>query len=324
MDRAEALAKMVPPGQRRPGKWMEGVIQICVTSSCDKSCFNCTQGSNYRRKPWFMSLENFENACISLKDYFGVVGVFGGNPAIHPQFDQLCAILSKHIPPHRRGLWCNNPLGKGRIMHQTFNPNVSNLNVHLDADAYREFKETWPGSMPFGLHEDSRHSPVFTSMDKLIPDEETRWNLIANCDINQHWSAMIGQFRGELRAWFCEIAGAQSMLMQDNPDYPDTGLLCGLDYYKYPTRLEGKCYWWQLPMSAFGEQVDQHCHKCGVPLRGYGELAQGETGKEQVTEDYANYCQSKKKDRPVEVVTTLEELKSKGLKFTHYIQGAKQ
>lgn len=312
MNEQEALSKMYSPGVRRPGKRAPGgVIQIHVTRACDQSCFNCTQGSNLRGKSVVMTPDQFEQACISLSDYFGTVGVFGGNPATSPHFEEYCRIMQKHIPFQRRGLWCNNPLGKGKIMAQTFNPRVSNLNCHLDSKAYKEFKRDWPKSLPFGHTTDSRHSPVFVSMQDVVDDEEKRWELISNCDINQHWSAMIGVFRGELRAWFCEIAGAQSILKQNDPDYPDTG---------FPVNKG----WWRLGMQDFAEQVRWHCHRCGVPLRGYGELAQASEGVEQCSKEYEDIYQPKKKGREVEVVTTLEQLNSKALKFTQYLQGSKK
>lgn len=311
MNEQQALAKMIAPGQPRATKWRKGVIQIWVTRACDKTCFGCTQGSNLGGKPGMISLENFEAACVSLEGYFGVVGMFGGNPAMHPQFEELCRIMRKHIPAEQRGLWCNNPLGKGKVMRETFNPQYSNLNVHLDRNAYTEFKRDWPESMPCGLNDDSRHSPPYVAMQDVIPDEEKRWELISGCDINQYWSAMICEFRGEPRAFFCEIAGAQAMLHQHESDYPDTGL---------PLHAE----WWKRPMRDFVIQVRKHCHECGVPLRGYGELAQARDGVEQTTETHALVFNPKKKDRPVQVVTDLKDLTQGRIgKVTSYLQNSK-
>lgn len=352
MNEQECLSKMIAPGTRRPGKYREGVIQIHVTRVCDKSCFNCTQGSNLRHvgKPEFISLEHFEQAVLSLKGYFGVVGVFGGNPATHPQFSELCSILERHIPFEQRGLWCNHPItGANAVaMRRTFDPAVSNLNVHLDDQAYGLFKTYWPESRPFGMHDDSRHSPCYVAMKDVLKrkcpicsgtglfdptgegrdcpecgatgrvyDKELAYDLISDCDINKHWSAMIGVFRGELRAWFCEIAGAQAMLHQHEPDYPDTGL-----------RVSG-CYhadafaWWSLPMDFFVDQVRKHCHECGVPLRGHGELAQGKSGREQVSQTHNAIFLSKTKGRRIELVTVREQLGKELPRMTDYLQNAK-
>jgi len=340
MNEQECLSKMYSPQDKRPGKPHGGVIQIWVTRACDKTCFGCTQGSNLGGKPGMMTPEQFEDACISLKDYWGTVGMFGGNPAIHPEFETLCDIMKKHIPKEQRGLWCNNPLGHGKKMRETFNPKRSNLNVHLDQTAYNEFKRDWPESRPFGLHEDSRHSPVFVAMKDILKidcsdcggggsdgrparnsgscsgcggtgqvyDEEQAWELISNCDINKHWSAMIGVFRNELRGWFCEIAGAQSMLHQHEPDYPDTGTQ--INFPKDLIASGVNSDWWQQGMDStyFSKQVRKHCHECSVPLRGHGELAQSETGKEQVSKTHAEIYKPKKKDRLVQLVEWRDEL----------------
>jgi hypothetical protein len=342
MTEAECLEKMIAPGQKRPWvSWRQGCIQILVTQMCDKACIGCTQGSNLAGPKWFMTPEQFRLACKSLKGYFGVVGVFGGNPALSPHFADYCKIMREEIPQQQRGLWCNNPItiANAKLMSDTFNPQHSNLNVHMDHKAYALFKEGWPGSMPFGLDRDSRHSPpwvamkdldalpVFDRNHRLIAEmdntEENRLSLIADCDINQKWSAGIGVFRGELRAWFCEIAMAQSIRHQDEPDYPDTGVdptktvhvrgihsTNGLEVHR----------WWQLPMLYFKEQVSKHCHECSVPLRGHGELALSKDGDEQTSITHANIFKPKKVGRGVELVITLDQLHAGRIdRVTNYI-----
>lgn len=391
MNEQQALSKMIAPGTRRKGKYRDGVIQIWVTRHCDKSCFGCTQGSNLRHKQWrtkdiqdhmpdvqfqdFISPEQFEQAVLSLKGYYGVVGVFGGNPAIHPEFELLCEILSMHIPYDQRGLWCNNPLTleKAATMRRTFNPAHSNLNVHLDQGAYDLFKQGWPECHPVGLQEDSRHSPPYVAMKdvvikecgcqelkrrnpdtfeggcatcggtEIVPDEERIWDLISDCDINKHWSAMIGVFRGQLRAWFCEIAGAQAMLHQHEPEYPDTGMKVDTGPFDPPEKahtLEGqRVAWWQLPMWAFAEQVRKHCFDCGIPLRLPGENAQTSdlprdpesegpdcppTAREQVSHTHSAIYNPKRSHRRVEVITDLQQIGTARLQnVVRYLQNAK-
>jgi hypothetical protein len=344
MTEAECLEKMIAPGQKRPWvSWRQGCIQILVTQMCDKACMGCTQGSNLAGPKWFMTPDQFRLACKSLKGYFGVVGMFGGNPAISPHFIEYCRIMREEIPQPQRGLWCNNPitLANAKAMKETFNPAHSNLNVHMDHKAYALFKEGWPGSMPFGLDRDSRHSPpwvamkdldalpVFDKNHRLIAEmentEENRLSLIADCDINQKWSASIGVFRGELRAWFCEIAMAQSIRHQDDPDYPDTGVdptvgWSGFGGHNGPRQSSA---WWELPMHAYASQVRKHCHECSVPLRGHGELALSKDGDEQTSKTHAPVFKPKKVGRGVELVTTLGQLHTGKINHsTHYIQNA--
>lgn len=312
MNPIDAAKKLIPPGKKRPGKKHGGVIQIWVTRACDKSCFGCTQGSNLKGPYDFITPEQFAEACMSLKGYFGTVGMFGGNPAMHPQFETLCEIMREHVPKKFRGLWCNNLLGKGKAARETFNPAVSNLNVHLDAEAFDEFKKQWPESRPFGLREDSRHGPPFVAVQDVVSDVDDQWKLIAGCDINRHWSAMIGVFRGELRGYFCEIAGAHAILHQHNPDLPDLGL---------PVKPD----WWKRPMKDFIAQAISCCPACGVPLRGYGELAQAKDGVEQISRTHESVYHPKKQDRKVEVVTSLSQVCPQSLrKFTDYLGNARR
>jgi len=133
----------------------------------------------------------------------------------------------------------------------------------------------------------------------LIPETTSQWDLISNCDINRHWSAMIGQFRGATRGWFCEVAGGQAMLRQDDPEYPDTGVPITCSHCNgrgiVTDETEGviQCptcsgvAWWQQPMQAFKHQVSQHCSNCLVPLRGVGHLAVKDRTT-TVTESYAD------------------------------------
>lgn len=360
MNEAQALERMVPPGQRRPKVMRGGVLQIHVTRACDKACCGCTQASQLGGKTTMMPPELFEAACRSLQGYFGVVGVFGGNPAMSVHFEAYCEILRRHFPRDQCGLWCNHPKGKGAAMRATFNPAVSNLNVHLDLEAYREFRRDWPESRPFGLREDSRHSPPWVALRDVLKtpcpecegrgghwngaglprndwdcercrgsgqvyDEAEAWRLISGCDVNQNWSALIGMFRGELRGWFCELAGAQAMLHQWEADYPDTGIPIPL-----PGRSEelgdlpDPVAWWKLSMEEYAHQVRKHCHECGVPLRGYGELAVG-GNTEQVSATHEGVFRPKRKGRLVQIVDSREQLHQGPVaKVTDYVGNAKR
>lgn len=304
---------MYPPSRRRPKAsraFREGVVQIIVTRACNLACFNCTQGSNLRGKAGMMTPAQFEQAVDSLEGYWGVYGVFGGSPCFSPHFAEYCRILRERVPKEQCGLWSNNLNGHGAICRQTFSPHCSNLNVHMQRDAYDEMRRDWPESRPFGLQEDSRHSPPFVAMLDVIESEEERWNLISKCDINVSWSSAIAVVRGELRAFFCEIAAAQAVLHQDDPDWPDTGL---------PVEKG----WWKRPMADYAEQVRWNCHRCGVPLRGHGELAQSKDGVEQCSKTHANVYRPKTPGREVQVVDNLVQLNlGKIQDMTKYVQNS--
>src|SRR5215475_11774962 len=114
------LNQTVPP-------WRGNTIQIAITRACDLSCTGCTQGSNLVARAHMMRPDQFATACRSLSAYEGgrafpgVVGVFGGNPCIHPQFPEICKIMQGLIPWEQRGLWTNNLNGHGKLVRRTFN-----------------------------------------------------------------------------------------------------------------------------------------------------------------------------------------------------------
>ena len=318
----EAISKMKSPRDKRPVIWRNGVLQIWVTRACDMSCTHCTQGSNLAGKPTFMTPDQFETACKSLRAgishnkygyphdetyYWGVVGMFGGNPCVHPQFDTLCEIMRKWIPFDQRGLWSNNLMGHGLTCKKTFNPEVSNLNVHQNEAAYWEMLRDWPLCEPKGLSEDSRHSPTLVAMQDMEDmNDAERWELISNCDVNQRWSALIGVFRGELRAWFCELAGAQAMLHEAEPDYPDTGHRV----------LPG---WWNHDITHFDSQIRYHCFACGHPLRAKGDYANTGT-VEQVSKTHASiYHLKRPKGKRIEIITKRSELGEQVSAATQYL-----
>jgi hypothetical protein len=304
--------RMVAPGERRP-VWRGGVIQLQVTRACDLACHHCTQGSNLAGKPVVMTPDEFERAVKSLEGYWGVVGMFGGNPAMHPQFETLCEILRAHVPWEQRGIWCNHPRGKGRTMAITFNPAHSNLNVHLDGEAHAEFARDWPECRPHlkGLDLDSEHGSPWVALKDVVPDEAERWKLIGQCDVNRYWSALVGVVPGRgLRAYFCEIAYAQAALhatASDAADWPDTGLVVAPG-------------WWRLPMADFADQVRLHCHACGIPLRRKGQLAVG--GElEEFSETHRSIARPKAKGRPVEIVESIGLVERPARPATEYLPG---
>ena len=320
MNRDQALSKMISPGMKRPTAYRQGIVQIWVTRACDLSCFNCTQLSNLKSHPGQMHItpDQFEIAVKSLQNHWGVAAIFGGNPAVHPKFPELCEILRKYIPKERRGLWCNHPRGHGAICRETFNPSVSNLNVHLSVEAFEEFKRDWPECNPVGLREDSRHAPCFIAMKDVVKDEATRWDLISSCDVNHLWSSMICVVNGEVKGFFCEIAGSMAMIHANDEIAWEDGGLEILDYKEKNGRE-----WWEEPMTVFGPQVDQACHNCSVPLRIRGELAI-HGNKEQVSKTHAGIYKPKVKNREIEIVANLIQIGGTVKHVTSYLGNAKQ
>jgi hypothetical protein len=80
-------------------------------------------------------------------------------------------------------------------------------------------------------------------------------------------------------------------------------------------------------MQCFSEQVRKHCHDCGIPLRGYGELANARDleGREQVSKTHEGVYKPKRKGRAVELVTLPSQLEPGKIdKVIDYLGNAKR
>lgn len=76
--------------------------------------------------PFYMDLAVFERALDSLKGFPGKVGIIGGEPAMHPEFQKICTLLIQRIPPHKRAFWISGykwDMHKG-VIQKTFGKNV--------------------------------------------------------------------------------------------------------------------------------------------------------------------------------------------------------
>lgn len=227
-----------------------------------------------------MTPTNFRRAVESLRDWseaepadvtnpgtpHNVIAMIGGNPCLHPRFDELCAIFRDVIPNKRsRGLWTNNLAGRGKDARDTFG--WFSLNVHGDSGNAAEMRRelSWSsinGHAPRPEH--SRHAAVFTAVRDFIgspeiPDEAAMWQLIEGCDINRKWSGSIIQIGGEIFAFFCEIAATFEAI------------------YGHKTGIPVTPGWWKLGMDAFDAQSKEWCPKCGVPLRMKGHMDNEQT-----------------------------------------------
>lgn len=312
MNPAEYIKKMRAPAE--PITWGGGkvraVIQIAVTNACDDRCSNCTQHVPHIKKPFMITPDQFRSACRSLQGYGGTIGMFGGNPCLHPQFDELCAIMREHFPFEQRGIWTNNMRGKGEVIRQTFNPEASNLNVHLEKAYAEEMTRDWLSKENatkeiWGVDTDSWHSPVLVSMADIIPNEEKRWRLISECDINQTWSAIVTVVQGKVMAYFCEVAGSFACLYDDASfGIPIEGLNGQVD-----------TGWWRQPIESFEAQIRKYCHDCGVPLRGKG--AKGTEDHDQFSAKHEGVVRGHK--RRLTKIERLAELERTPRASTDYI-----
>jgi hypothetical protein len=207
---------VIPPTQQ----WC---IQIDVTNVCSRACSNCTRLLSHVKTPFFMNVETFSHAVSSLKGFLTesetdngqlpwlplrekVIGIIGGEPLLHPQFQHLAEIMLELIPrKSQRGLWTSLDWKKTKnseLIEKTFG--YINENRHE------------PPSV---------HSPVLVAINEVVEDKSKQKKLIDNCWLQRNWSSSITP-KG---FFFCEVAGSMDLVF-DGPG----GLPVDKDCWKRP------------------------------------------------------------------------------------------
>jgi hypothetical protein len=239
------------------------IICIDVTNKCDLACSNCTRLLGQQTELWEMTPENFRLALQSLKGYWGIVAMIGGNPCMHSRFPELCEIFKQEFPEVlQRGIWTNNPFKHEQLCIETFG--TFNLNAHGEARAQEPLTRLTEAAkakqgIAWTYLGHSVHAPLLTAIRDIYAEGEM-WEKISRCDINREWSASIVQnAQGELRAYFCEVAASFDLARGQ-----DHGLAV------YPG-------WWQRTAGDFGEQISHFCPGCGVAAKLKGRQDDEET-----------------------------------------------
>ena len=202
------------------------VIQIDITNACHRMCSNCTRFCGHHRQPFFMDMPTFHKAVDSLIDFPGMVGIMGGEPLLHPRFEEMARYLEqKIVPRQRRGLWSTIPahrVARGSTIRDVFGH--LNLNDH---------------SVDHIMHQ-----PVLVASAEVVPDARQRAALIDNCWVQMMWSASITP-KG---AFFCEVAAAMSHLFDGPEGWPvEPG-------------------WWKRKPEDFTSQRNEYCNRCGCAM----------------------------------------------------------
>ena len=93
-------------------------IQIDITNACTKTCSNCTRFCGHHLKPFFMEYQYFKSAVDSLNTFPGVVGMIGGEPTLHPEFEKMAQYLGSSRLEIPEAL-CRKPIfDMGKEMHR--------------------------------------------------------------------------------------------------------------------------------------------------------------------------------------------------------------
>ena len=242
----------------------KSIIQIDVTNACTHRCSNCTRFCGFHKKPYFMDIAYFYKAVNTLIDRDGIIGVMGGEPTLHPQFEEMCTYLRNNLPkdrlPNKELYKYPTPnyietVNRQRILcsrigsfggEEQFYPFGAGLWTSITPLYWKNLEnilEVFSVQL-LNTHDSiSYHQPILLSRKALgIGDDE--WiKLRENCWLNHRWSGSVNP-KG---IFFCEVAGTLDMLFNGPGGH----------------RLEEG--WWKKPIEAYEDQF-HWCEMCGLAL----------------------------------------------------------
>jgi hypothetical protein len=201
-------------------------VQIEITTACQHDCANCTRFVGHyggKSKTWFMGWEQFKLAVDSLVGFKGYqgVGIMGGDPILHPEFEKFARYAAEKLGPENMGLWSCFPPSHAK-------------HGELIADCF--------GSVFPNTHsrQDVIHAPFLVSIEECI-DKIDLWYLVENCWAWASWSSSINPYG----AYFCEIAASLAALFQDGetawPVEPHWWCRVPVDYTEQMRKWCPKC-----------------------------------------------------------------------------------
>lgn len=237
------------------------IIQIDITNACIHQCSNCTRFCGHHKKPFFMDYETFQRSVDSLEGYIGTIGIMGGEPTLHPEFERMAEYLSAKKGKGSTGAQIRPQAHFMDEIHDTemqgtfMHPCSGGARRTVDGpglwsaigERYKKYFETIQDTMHYqALNDHSNvmyHQPGLVSRKDLGISDEDWFPMRDACWVQNRWSACITP-KG---AFFCEIAGALDMLFDG------------------PGGWEIESGWWKRKPSEFGEQL-KWCEICGLAL----------------------------------------------------------
>lgn len=225
-------------------------IQIDITNQCPHRCSNCTRLCGHHKTPFFMDYETFKEAVDSLEEWNGVVGIIGGEPTIHPDFECFAKyLLEKRV---------KNQL---KILRRPTNEFQKYMWHHM-SDKREEAKAGLWSSLNYGYY---RHMEIINEVfeKQLLNDhnnaclhqavlmpyrelgiEDSKFiEMRDKCWVQNTWSPTITP-KG---AFFCEVAGTLDMT------------------FNGPGGWKVEKGWYNRKPSEFGEQL-KWCEICSLCL----------------------------------------------------------
>lgn len=237
------------------------IIQIDVTNACVHTCSNCSRMCGHHAHPFFMDFDTFKKAVDSLDGFEGTIGIMGGEPTLHPEFERFTKYLASKYPKKEESFLIeptddfirNLKFEEQSVTEKYYEKAGDNARVKGPGlwssliSKYGDYYELIQDSFMYQCVNDHMiscyHQPVMVCRKDLdIPDDE--WiKMRDNCWMQMNWSASITP-KG---AFFCEVAAALDTLFDGPGGWPiESG-------------------WWHRKPEEFADQL-HWCEWCGLAL----------------------------------------------------------
>lgn len=187
-------------------------IQIEVNNVCPKSCAYCTRFNRHLRgdQRYHMPVGDLREILFVLNDalgYEGKIGLIGGEPTVHPDFEGVCLAVREEWTDKGRwaGLWTS---GGNKYMWA-----LKDIDKAFTYVAYND-----------KMDQRCHHQPMTMASGDIVADGELRAKLIDNCWVQRIWCPSITP----KEVFFCECAAAWDRLL-DGPG----GWELGSDWLNY-------------------------------------------------------------------------------------------
>ncbi len=210
--------------------WEAWFCHIEVTNVCGRGCLYCSRYDRHIRNDqrFFMDLPTIEKALDSLREWPNRIGIIGGEPTYHPEFEAICRMLQRYHNKFKYGLWTMG--GKRYQQYRKL------INETFEFLAYNEHDSV--------QREICKHQPLTIAIQDAVDNDEYRRKLIDDCWVQRTWCPSIGP-KG---AFFCEVAYALDSILGGPGGYPI------------------KSGWWKKAPAEFRDQVDRYCQHCGMAI----------------------------------------------------------
>lgn len=238
------------------------IIEIDITNACIHKCSNCTRMCGHHKKPYFMTWETFKRAVDSLEGFEGGVGMMGGEPTLHPEFERFANYLNSKYEDEKEYNYFIQPTShfmRDRKLEErnlTYTYREKNgIGQRIKgpvlfsslASNYHKYYEVIQDVFRYqGINDHSvacYHQPMLVSRKDLNIKDNEWFELRDRCWVQNTWSASITP-KG---CFFCEIAGALDMLFDGPGGWPiEKG-------------------WWKRKPEDFKDQL-HWCELCGAAL----------------------------------------------------------